>query len=210
MLEASDHLNTTIRERATPQGADSTVFRQLFNQETLIRMSVEKNVHVLMKDMVSLKDSMLSLQSEMAGIRQIAKDGIADAKEKIEGLKSELQGLKETEAKLEERLMEQNKTNLNLFQKLTKFQNEMSGFQTDIQTSLAQNNKNTSEVLSDIKVQVRLLSTSLMGLDHRVKQLDQTVPTRLEEKYKMVSSQMSNISANLIGKTSLRHKCNVQ
>lgn len=209
MLEASDHLNTTIRERATPQGADSTVFRQLLNQETLIRMSVEKNVHVLM-NMVSLKDSMLSLQSEMARIRQIAKDGIADAKEKIEGLKSELQGLKETEAKLEERLMEQNKTDLNLFQKLTKFQNEMSGFQTDIQTSLAQNNKNTSEVLSDIKVQVRLLSTSLMGLDQRVKQLDQTVPTRLEEKYKVVSSQMSNISANLIGKTSLRHKCNVQ
>lgn len=34
MLEASDHLNTTIRERATPQGADSTVFRQLLNQET--------------------------------------------------------------------------------------------------------------------------------------------------------------------------------
>lgn len=58
MLEASDHLNTTIRKRATPQGADSTVFRQLLNQETLIRMSVEKNVHVLMKDMVSLKDSM--------------------------------------------------------------------------------------------------------------------------------------------------------
>lgn len=198
MMAASDSLNTSIPERATPQGADATVLRQLLNQETLIRMSVEKNVHVLMKDMVSLKDSLLSLQSEMAGIRQIAKDGIADSKEKIEGLKSELQGLEEN---LEERLVEQNKTGLNLFEKLTKFKNEMNGFQTDIQTSLAQNNKNTSEVLSDIKVQVRLLSTSLMGLDQRVKQLDQTVPTRLEENYKMVSSQMSNISANILEKT---------
>lgn len=200
-MAASDSLNTSIPERATPQGADATVLRQLLNQETLIRMSVEKNVHVLMKDMVSLKDSLLSLQSEMAGIRQITKDGIADSKEKIEGLKSELQGLKETEENLEERLVEQNKTGLNLFEKLTKFKNEMNGFQTDIKTSLAQNNKNTSEVLSDIKVQVRLLSTSLMGLDQRVKQLDQTVPTRLEENYKMVSSQMSNISANILEKT---------
>lgn len=181
MMAASDSLNTSIPERATSQGADATVLRQLLNQETLIRMSVEKNVHVLMKDMVSLKDSLLSLQSEMAGIRQIAKDGIADSKEKIEGLKSELQSLKETGENLEERLVEQNKTGLNLFDKFMKFKNEMNGFQTDIQTSFAQNNKNTSEVLSDIKVQVRLLSTSLMGLDQRVKQLDQTVPTRLEE-----------------------------
>lgn len=82
MMAASDSLNTSIPERATPQGADATVLRQLLNQETLIRMSVEKNVHVLMKDMVSLKDS-------LAGIGQIAKDGIADSKEKIEGLKSE-------------------------------------------------------------------------------------------------------------------------
>lgn len=171
-------------------------------------MSVEKNVHVLMKDMVSLKDSLLSLQSEMAGIRQIAKDGIADSKEKIEGLKSELQSLKETGENLEERLVEQNKTGLNLFDKFMKFKNEMNGFQTDIQTSLAQNYKNTSEVLSDIKVQVRLLSTSLMVLDQRVKQLDQTVPTRLEEKYKVVSSQMSNISANILGKSSFIYKCN--
>uniref|UniRef100_K1Q0X8 Caprin-2 n=1 Tax=Magallana gigas TaxID=29159 RepID=K1Q0X8_MAGGI len=110
MMAASDSLNTSIPERATSQGADATVLRQLLNQETLIRMSVEKNVHVLMKDMVSLKDSLLSLQSEMAGIRQIAKDGIADSKEKIEGLKSELQSLKETGENLEERLVEQNKT----------------------------------------------------------------------------------------------------
>ncbi|XP_062576215.1 uncharacterized protein LOC134238107, partial [Saccostrea cucullata] len=42
---------------------NADVVRQLLNQETLIRMALVKNVHILMKDMVDLKEKLESMGS---------------------------------------------------------------------------------------------------------------------------------------------------
>ena len=45
------------------------VFRQLLNQETLIRMTMVKNVHSLMKDMLMLQENMAKADNKITGIQ---------------------------------------------------------------------------------------------------------------------------------------------
>lgn len=55
------------------------VFRQLLNQETLVRMTLVKNVHSLRKDMVEMKES-----------KSNSKKRLNDAEKEISSLKNEL------------------------------------------------------------------------------------------------------------------------
>ncbi|XP_062597981.1 uncharacterized protein LOC134259412 [Saccostrea cucullata] len=56
------------------------VFRQLLNQETLIRMTLVKNVHALMKDMVSLQQSLVSSESEISSLKETTTREISELK----------------------------------------------------------------------------------------------------------------------------------
>ena len=42
------------------------VFRQLMNQETIIRINLVKNVHALMKDMLTLQEKMVETEGEIS------------------------------------------------------------------------------------------------------------------------------------------------
>ncbi|XP_062598742.1 uncharacterized protein LOC134260170 [Saccostrea cucullata] len=65
------------------------VLRQLLNQETLIRMTLVKNVHALMKDMVSLQQSLVSSESEMSSLKDTTTREITELKKEVRSLKLE-------------------------------------------------------------------------------------------------------------------------
>ena len=180
--------------------ADTTVLRQLLNQETLIRMSVVKNVHNLMKDVVTLKDSMTSLQSEVISIKQKSKDEKDYVMKELEGIKRQIKLLNETQMIFEENLKKQNSSGLNLLNMLEKSQAEGRSFQTDTRKSLEEAKKNNTDELSDIKVQVRLLSASLVRLNEHVQQQDDSFHERIENNYKAASDLFTNVSINVQGK----------
>ena len=48
--------NSTYPNENEISAKNVDVFRQLLNQETIIRMNLVKNVHILMKDMLTLKE----------------------------------------------------------------------------------------------------------------------------------------------------------
>ena len=50
--------NSAIQDLAGMDVKNVDVFRQLLNQETIIRMTLVKNVHALMKDMLTLKENL--------------------------------------------------------------------------------------------------------------------------------------------------------
>ena len=191
-------LNSSISESLL--NADTTVLRQLLNQETLIRMSVVKNVHNLMKDVVTLKDSMTSLQSEVISIKQKSKDEQDYVMKDLEGIKRQIKLLNETQMIFEENLKKQNSSGLNLLNILEKSQAEGRAFQTDTLKSLEEAKKNNTDELSDIKVQVRLLSASLVRLNEHVQQQDDSFHERIENNYKAASDLFTNVSINVQGK----------
>ena len=180
--------------------ADTTVLRQLLNQETLIRMSVVKNVHNLMKDVVTLKDSMTSLQSEVISIKQKSKDEQDYVMKELEGIKRQIKLLNETQMIFEENLKKQNSSGLNLLNMLESSQAEGRAFQTDTLKSLEEAKKNNTDELSDIKMQVRVLSASLMRLNEHVQQQDDSFHERIENNYKAASDLFTNVSINVQGK----------
>lgn len=55
--------NVTLRDEAIATKTD--VFRQLLNQETLIRMSLVKDVNSLVKDMVEIKEVMTTSKKQL-------------------------------------------------------------------------------------------------------------------------------------------------
>ena len=180
--------------------ADTTVLRQLLNQETLIRMSVVKNVHNLMKNVVTLKDSMTSLQSEVISIKQKSKDEKDYVMKELEGIKRQIKLLNETQMIFEENLKKQNSSGLNLLNMLESSQAEGRAFQTDTLKSLEEVKKNNTDELSDIKMQVRVLSASLMRLNEHVQQQDDSFHERIENNYKAASDLFTNVSINVQGK----------
>ncbi|XP_022309004.2 uncharacterized protein LOC111114818 [Crassostrea virginica] len=181
--------------------ADTTVLRQLLNQETLIRMSVVKNVHNLMKDVVTLKDSMTSLQSEVISIKQKSKDEKDYVMKELEGIKRQIKLLNETQMIFEENLKKQNSSGLNLLNMLESSQAEGRAFQTDTLKSLEEVKKNNTDELSDITMQVRVLSASLMRLNEHVQQQDDSFHERIENNYKAASALFTNVSINVQEKT---------
>lgn len=192
----TDFTDNVDRQR----GMDSVVLRQLLNQETLIRMSLVKNVHAMMKDMVSFKDMALSLQNEMADLKQTITDEMTKRVKDARVLKREIQKLKEMDRKLEERLVDQNQTDSSLREELEKTKSDQKGFEITVLANQEQLDRNVSERLSDINVHVRILSMSLIELQRHAQQIEKTVPELIEEKFQVVSQMMSNVSTSLLGK----------
>lgn len=98
ILTDGETQNSTLWDESVDTTTD--VFRQLLNQETLIRMSLVKNVHSLMKDMVEMKESVLTSNKRLHD----AEKEILILKNDVKVLNTENQRLKEQAVKFQEEL----------------------------------------------------------------------------------------------------------
>ncbi|KAK3106365.1 hypothetical protein FSP39_018595 [Pinctada imbricata] len=178
-----------------PMGPD--VFRQLLNQETLIRMALVKNVNSLMLDMVSLKNSVMSLQKN---VEQITKVSVED----IMGLKLENKKLKNSNELLTEINWKQNQTISKLVDDVTDLKNEQKLYAKEMIDRDDYLFGNTSAALSELKTNFRVLSLSLVNVDNqsqdfkkRLNEVDKSLPQTINEKFSIVSEAMKNASNQL-------------
>lgn len=61
--------NITSLKLDTLDSGNVDVFRQLLNQETIIRITLEKNVHALMKDMLTLQEKLSVAEIKISTIQ---------------------------------------------------------------------------------------------------------------------------------------------
>ncbi|XP_062610680.1 uncharacterized protein LOC134272470 [Saccostrea cucullata] len=73
---------------------NSNSFRQLLNQEALIRVALVQNVYSLMKDIMTLKNLMLMLETNLEKFKLVTEKTIFHLEAEIEKLKTENQRLK--------------------------------------------------------------------------------------------------------------------
>ena len=143
------------------------VFRQLLNQETIIRMNLVKNVHILMKDMLTLKEKLADSEDKISGITTATVQEISDLKKQIELLKVENAALK-------------NKTNAD---------------KTEIML-LKEKLVNVSNTLTDIKVEVRYLSITVFGMNDDFTKIDEKFQ-ELENSTKEIETELRvNVKRN--------------
>nr|XP_022291263.1 uncharacterized protein LOC111102706 [Crassostrea virginica] len=122
------------------------VFRQLLNQETLIRMTMVKNVHSLMKDMVTLQQNLAEAENKISSIHSSTDREISELNKEVERLKIENDPLKNSSNVHENEIMR-----------------------------LKENLENVTHNLADVKVEVRYLSITVFGIDTQIKEIDDEV-----------------------------------
>ncbi|XP_061193343.1 uncharacterized protein LOC133201560 isoform X2 [Saccostrea echinata] len=83
----------------------SGILRQLLNQETIIRMALVQNVHSLMKDILTIKNSMLVSETAMGKFKLATEKTIFQLEAEVEKLKWENQRLRNDNAEIQRKLI---------------------------------------------------------------------------------------------------------
>ncbi|XP_062574644.1 multimerin-2-like [Saccostrea cucullata] len=182
----TDSNSSSLLDISDPDSKNTDVFRQLLNQETIIRMSLVKNVHALMKDMLDLKKSMETLETS----QQKTDVDVATLKQKVDKLKRDNQILELENRRYEEtfRAVTENFTKVDEYiqQVLEKLEEKRERFET-----------NTSVVLADLKMEVRYLSVTLLDLNKHTLEIDKKFPEMMQEKYEQLSLRLNTSVENL-------------
>ncbi|XP_062591336.1 multimerin-2-like [Saccostrea cucullata] len=172
--------NITDLDMKNIDAKNADVVRQLLNQETLIRMALVRNVHILMKDMVDLKEKLESMES----LQQSTEIKVTALQQEVSDLKRENQKLNLKNRKFEEtfNIIEGNFTQINdQFENFAKeFEEKREAFET-----------NTSTVLGDLKIEVRYLSVTLLDLNKHTLERDKIIPVMMEEKCNVLSAMFN-------------------
>ena len=136
------------------------VFRQLMNQETIIRINLVKNVHALMKDMLTLQEKMVETEGEISRVKTTTYQEISELKKQVEFLKAENAALKIKTAADEKEIM-----------------------------ILKENLENVSNTLTDVKVEVRYLSITIFGMNDDSKEINKRLQ-ELENSTKEIENEV--------------------
>ena len=143
-LTDEDSRNSTYHNLNEISANNVDVFRQLLNQETLIRINLVKNVHALMKDMLTLQEKLTETEGKISRMKTTTDDEISELKKQVEFLKVENAALK-------------NKTTVD---------------EKEIMV-LKEKLENVSKTLTDVKVEVRFLSITVFGMNDNLKEIDE-------------------------------------
>jgi septal ring factor EnvC (AmiA/AmiB activator) len=159
------------------------VFQQLINQlqETLVKMTLGKSVHALMNDMVNLKQNMETLEAT----QQKTESEVTNLRQEVEALKRENQKLEVKNRKCEDTLniVKQNFTQVN-----EHFQEFASQSEKKRETF----ERNTSSVLSDLKVEVRYLTITLFDLNEDMLEVKTGTPKLIDETFEVFSKGLNS------------------
>ncbi|XP_062590172.1 uncharacterized protein LOC134251774 [Saccostrea cucullata] len=191
VVTGNDNQTLTSMEELRVDAKNTDVFRQLLNQETLIRISLVKNVHALMKDMVDMKQVIISLQESQKESSSLISDlrtEVASLKEQNKKLNNDIISLKENAGIVQENLTE-------LFEIQRTVDRNMEVKRQTFES-------NITTVLGDMKTEVRYLSVTLLDLNKHTLEMDKTLTKAIEEKtakdYEKLNESITNLNADLM------------
>ena len=124
-------------------------------------MNLVKNVHIWMKDILTLKEKMSDAEEQISGIRTSTVQEISDLNKQVELLKVENAALKNKTAVDEKEIM-----------------------------ILKEKLENVSNTLTDVKVEVRYLSITVFGMNNDFKEIDERFQ-ELENSTKEIETDKS-------------------
>lgn len=141
MLTDDESKNVTNLILDTLDSNNVDIFNQLLNQETIIRMTLVKNVHALMKDMLTIQEKFITVENRISRIQTSTDNEIFKLKEEVKLLKTENEFLKNNSVFLKAELAHLNEN-------LTDFSN----------------------TLTDVKIEVRYLSITLFDINAHLRE----------------------------------------
>lgn len=175
-LTDTETQNVTLRDEAIATKTD--VFKMLLNQETLIRMSLVKDVQSLMKDMIEMKEKMTTSNKRLHD----AEKEISSLKIDKHSLKTENQRFKEQAVKFQEnfKFIGQNFSEIQQNFTIASFRGVQ--YEATVNEKIKEFESNASMVLYSIKTEVNNLSVKLLDLNKHTTELNMSVSKMIESK----------------------------
>lgn len=187
--------NATKMEVSASDINNVEIFRQLLNQETLIRMTLVKNVHALMKDMLTLKQSLSIAENGLSNLKQTTE-------QEIKTLKDENKQLLQENQKLKGKTDGISNQSSDIIKNLEEIRNDRKQFQRRFSEEREIFEKNMSQILTDTKTEVRYLSITLFDLNESTREIRKEIPGRVEEMYNNISKRLNKslmkVEGNLV------------
>ncbi|XP_056013572.1 multimerin-2 isoform X2 [Ostrea edulis] len=187
--------NSTHQNLVGVDSQNVDVFRQLLNQETIIRMTLVKNVHALMKDMLSLKENFAVAEQKLSTLQASTAHEISVLKTEVQSLKLENNVLK-NESREHKRDVTEMKANI------VQISENHKEFEKEIDVNREVFQQNVSDKLADIKIEVRYLSITLLDLNAHTRQIESEIPDIIDQKilamFESINSTLENFNATVM------------
>lgn len=170
-LTDHDSHNRTSRNKSELDYRTMDVFRQLLNQETIIRMTLVQNVHVLMKDMLIMQEKLAKAENKISDIKTSTNNEIKELQEEVNFLKTENGLLK----------------------------NYSVSFLNDLQ-ELDKNLNNVSNTINNVKTEVLYLSIRLSDINTHSREMAEMLHqfnVSMEDTKQGIVEGQRNLSATL-------------
>nr|XP_022292394.1 protein lava lamp-like [Crassostrea virginica] len=163
LLTDGENKTSTTLEGKEHACNDLSFLRQMINQETVIRLSLVKNVQALVSDVNLMKKSITTSEMTISALQQT----IETLNVRVHSLEEENKRLKESSVDHQERIHDLETT-------LETVNKSVNSLNENLDTAQKQNDEKrqdivnkTNRVLEDIKVEVRYLSVTLFDFkDH--------------------------------------------
>ena len=163
ILTDQENKTSTTLEGKEHAWSDVDFLRQMINQETVIRLSLVKNVQALVSDVNLMKKSITTIEMTISALQQT-----------IETLNVRMDSLEKENKRLKESNNNYQDTVYDLKTTLDTVNVSVNSLNQNLDTAQKQNDEkrqntmnNTNRVLEDIKVEVRYLSFTLFDFkDH--------------------------------------------
>ncbi|XP_065927337.1 putative uncharacterized protein MYH16 [Magallana gigas] len=176
-LTDGENKTSTSLESKDQEWNDLSILRQMINQETVIRLALVKNVHALVNDVTSLKQSLATSETKISEQQRTITSLIQKNRE-LEN-SSRISEARLTD--LETRLQTVNENVSTLHEQLNDIQKESDDKRREMFNK-------THSVLDDIKIEVRYLSVTLLDF----KESTETENESRDKKYKDLEQYFTN------------------
>nr|XP_022324117.1 multimerin-2-like [Crassostrea virginica] len=163
------------------------VFRQLLNQETLIRMTMDKKVQGILKDIIEMKGD---LATNAQQLREAEKE-IITLKNEVRSLKTENQALQAETQKFKQEISQFENNFRDIDENITHVRRNQEKHEINLNKKIERFQENTSKILDDIKIEVRYLSVTLLDLNKHTMELNSSIPSLVDDKFTRYSANLN-------------------
>ncbi|XP_022324117.2 multimerin-2-like [Crassostrea virginica] len=177
-LTDGDPQNITSVDKSGDSKTD--VFRQLLNQETLIRMTMDKKVQGILKDII-----------EMKGILVTNSQRLNEAEKEIVNLRKENQALKAENLRINQVISQFENNFRDIDENITHVRRNQEKHEINLNKKIERFQENTSKILDDIKIEVRYLSVTLLDLNKHTMELNSSIPSLVDDKFTRYSANLN-------------------
>ena len=184
-LTDGDPQNITSVDKSGDSKTD--VFRQLLNQETLIRMTMDKKVQGILKDIIEMKGD---LATNAQQLREAEKEMIT-LKNEVRSLKTENQALQAETQKFKQVISQFENKFRDIDENITDIARDQTQHERNWNKKIDKLQENTSKILDDIKIEVRYLSVTLLDLNKHTMELNSSIPSLVDDKFTRYSANLN-------------------